>query len=379
MKKLFWASALLLVAAVTASAQTGDSRKYATLLHAFDLDGEAADADQVVEAAGGVIVDNGTSVGGADYTITAQPDSCRLHVLTISDTDMVVGAGTITVTGTGCLNEPRVCTWSAWTAGDDDGAKTLVCSDGEGAYFKSITSITTGTMTAESDEYFLLGYTANSVNGWAMYGALAPEGPNNEQRVDPFSSYDVPGLPITTSGADSTTITAVSTNAAFTNVTAGDLLLINFRGSVYERKVTAKASANSITVNQAINLPAAGVPFRYKKLWFSTNPDDEMAIPVAGYDTAIFNWSVDANANTGGVVTLLQCIDQKGPDWGTAPWVQLATTTVASAGTQNPTTESIDLSLLPYQYCRFGLKFGTGDDADAADEDVNLSVVLVKK
>jgi hypothetical protein len=292
---------------------------------------------------------------------------------------MGVGAGTITVTGTGCLNEPRVCTWSAWTAADDDGVKTLVCPDGEGAYFKSITSITTGTMTDESDEYFLLGYTANSVNGWAMYGALAPEGPNNEQRVDPFASYDVPGLPITTSGADSTTVTSVATNGAFTNVSVGDLLLINFRGSVYERKVTARASADSITVNQAINLPAAGVPFRYKKLWFSTNPDDELAIPVAGYDTAIFNWSVDANANTGGVVTLLQCIDQKGPDWGTAPWVELSTTTVASAGTKTPTTESINLNLLPYQYCRFGLKFGTGDDADAADEDINLSVVLVKK
>jgi hypothetical protein len=298
--------------------------------------------------------------------------------MTISDTNMGVGAGTITVDGVGCLGEARTCTWSAWTAGDDDGVKTLVCTDGEGAYFSSITSITTGVMTGESDEFFLLGYTSNSVNGWPMYGRLRSPGPLAEDGVDPFSSYPV-NLPITTSAVLSTTVTGVATNNPFNSVAVGDLLLIPLGGRLYERQVTARASANSITVNQSINIPAAGTTFSYKKFFFSTNPRDEMFIPVATYDTMLVNWSVDANVNTGGVITLLQCTDAKQPDFPTTPWVQVVTTTVASAGTQLPTTESVNVSLLPYTYCRMGFRFGTGDDGDGAAEDINLSVVLLKK
>ena len=377
MKRLMLVGALVLAALLPTVVNAQEVRKTATLAYAWDLDGEAADDNKVVEAAGGVIVDNGTSVAAANYTITAQPDTCRLLNMTISDTDMT--AGTITVTGVGCLGEPKVCTHSTWTAGDDDGLKTLVCTDGLGAYMKEVTSITTGVMTGESDEYFLLGYSGvNSVNGWPMYGRLNEVGPNGEMGVDPFGSYAI-SLPITTSAALSTTVTSVSTNGAFTNVAVGDLLLISMKGRTYERKVTARASANSITVNQAINIPAAGVTFALKRFWFSPNPAHEMFIPVGGFDTLTVNWSVDANANTGGVVTLLQCTDSKQPDFPTTPWVQINTTTVASAGTQSPTTESINLDLLPYQFCRFGMRFGTGDDGDGADEDINLSVVLLKK
>jgi len=128
-----------------------------------------------------------------------------------------------------------------------------------------------------------------------------------------------------------------------------------------------------------MNIPATGVTFSYKKFWFSTNPAQEMFIPVFGFDTLTVNWSVDANVSTGGVVTLLQCTDSKQPDFPTTPWVTLNTTTVASAATQSPTTESINLDLLPYTYCRMGFRFGTGDDADAADEDINASIVLEKR
>jgi len=122
MKRALLALALLGLFAFPALAET----KHYTVMSAFDLDGEAADPDQVVTAANGVIVDSTPA-----YVITAQPDVCRLLDLTISDTDMT--AGTITVTGTGCLGEARVCTFTAWTAGDDDGVKSLVCTDGQGA------------------------------------------------------------------------------------------------------------------------------------------------------------------------------------------------------------------------------------------------------
>lgn len=372
MKKLIL-GALALAALLPAVASAQEQYKTATLAYAWDMDGEAADADQVIVAT--ALVDNGTSVADANWTIVAQPDTCRLHNLTIVDTNLNVG--TITVAGTGCLGEARTCSF-AFTAGDDTGAKTLTCSDGEGAYFSNIGTVTTGTMTGESDETFALGYAGvNSVNGWPMYGRVRSPGPLGEDGVDPFGSYAV-NLPITTSAALSTTVTGVATNNPFNMVTAGDLLLIPLGGRVYQRKVTAKASANSITVNQAINIPAAGVTFSFKKFFFSTNPQDEMLIPVADYDTLLVNWSVDANANTGGVITLLQCTDSKQPDFPTTPWVQIVTTTVASAGTQSATTESVNLTLLPYTYCRMGMRFGTGDDADPADEDINLSVVLRK-
>jgi hypothetical protein len=303
MKKIvLGALALAALLAPIAHAQPVIDQRAVTLAYAWDMDGEAADADQVVTAVGGVIVDNGTSVGGTNYTITAQPDSCRLLDMTIADTDMT--AGTITVTGTGCLDEARVCTFSAWTAGDDDGVKTLVCTDGEGAYFKTVTTVTTGVMTGEDVETFTLGYTSNSVNARAMYGKLKAEGPNYENGVDPFGFYSV-GLPITTSAALSTTVTSVSTNAAFTNVSVGDLLFIDLQGQTYERKVTARASANSITVSSAINIPAAGVTFTYKKFWVSTNPADELFIPVQGGPST--SPTTSSRTRTRGASSLTSC------------------------------------------------------------------------
>jgi hypothetical protein len=161
----------------------------------------------------------------------------------------------------------------------------------------------------------------------------------------------------------------------FDALAVGDLLIVTVSGTVYERKITAKASADSVTVNQSITIPTAGLAFKYKKAFFSTNPADDMSFPVEGGDAFNLHWSVDANANTGGVVTLFQCT-YFSPEAPAAPWVELDTTTVASGSTQAPTTESVDLRLIPYNRCRFGLSFGTGDDADAAPEDINASLVV---
>lgn len=375
MKRLIL-GALALAALIPLAASSQELRvERLTLASAFDLDGEAADADQVIAAT--ALVDNGTSVADANWTILAQPDSCRLVNLTIVDTDLTVG--TITVAGTGCLGEAKSCSF-AFTAGDDTGTKTLTCTDGLGAYLSNVATVTTGTMTGESDETFALGYAGvNSVNGWPMFGAVVGPDSAGQYRVDPFGGYAVP-LKITTSGASSTTVTGVNgSDDAFARVAAGDLLILEVGGRRFERKITAKASADSITVNAAINIPAAGVNYRFKKAYFSTNPADQMVVPVHGFKSLMFTWSVDANANTGGIVTLLQCTED-GPEYPAARWTTLTqtTSTVASGATQGDTYEAIDLVALPYAYCRFGFSFGTGDDADAAAEDLNLTAVLVK-
>jgi hypothetical protein len=344
--------------------------KRATLAYQWDLDGEAADDNQVIAAT--ALVDNGTSVAGANWTILAQPDVCRLLDSTIVDTNL--SAGTLTVTGLGCLGEARVCVF-AFTAGDDSGVKTLTCTDGEGAYYSSVTTVTTNTMTGESDETFTLGYTSNSVNGWAMYGKARTAGPNGEHGVDPFASYTGSGR-LQTSGS-STTVTNTS-GTGFSGVSIGDLLLFEVAGVSYERKVTAKATDSSLTVNAAVT--ASGVPWEYRKYYFSTNPADDLSVDVRGWKTVNFTWTVDSSTNTGGIVTLLQCT-QFGPEWPLGQWEQLNTTTVASTVVQAATTESIDLSLVPFTHCRMGFRLGTGDDGDgsaAATEDINLYLSLAR-
>lgn len=378
MKRLILAALGLLALSWPAAAQDAVARY--TLMNAFDLDGEAADADQVIAAT--ALVDDGTSVEATNWEIIAQPDTCRKLDLTIVDND--ISAGTITVVGLGCLQEDRTCSF-AFTAGDDTGTKTLTCTDGEGAYYSTVSTVTTGTMTGESDETFALGYAGtNSAVGWALYGKLARTGPSGEQGVDITGSYPVAKL-ITTSAACSNTVTGVTgADDAFELVSANDLILFNIRDAYgatqsYERKITAKASADSITIGgSCVVIPAAGVNYSYKKLWFSTNPDDRMWIGVNGYKAAAVTWSVDANANTGGVVTSLECTSYTGAEAPEARWVEVDTTTVASAATQEDTMEAIDLTLAPFQYCRFGLSFGTGDDADVAAEDINAEVVLSK-
>src|SRR3972149_5438425 len=320
-----------------ATAQDAVSRY--TLLSAYDLDGEGLDVDQVIAAT--AIVDNGTSEGAANYIIVAQPDVCRLVDLTLVDTNL--NAGTITVTGLGCLGEDRVCTF-AFTAGDDTGVKTLTCTDGQGAYFASVTTLTNGVMTGESDETLALGYSTAASNGWGMYGKLKPTRPPGERGVDPTGSYAV-GKRITTSAVCANTVTGVTgADDAFAGVAAGDLLLFTVRDAFgqqanYERKVTAWGSFDSITIGGAcVNIPALGVTFSFKKPFFSTNPYDQLWIPVgAAWNTLALHYSVDSNTDTGGVIVLLECLDANTPDFPTGKWVEINTITTASAGTQAPT------------------------------------------
>jgi len=364
---------IALLLAAPAFAQAPGTIGRATLAAIWDLDGEAADANQVIAAT--ALVDDGTSVADADWTILAQPDTCRLIDATIVDTNLDVGS--LTVVGTDCLGRAKSCAF-AFTVGDDTGVVTLTCDDSFGAYYSSIATVTTGTMTGESDETFELGYTSNSVNGWPMYGKLIPSDADGRWGVDPFG-FDEIGFRITTAGALSTTVTGVlAADDAFDRASAGDIIVVSIAGQSFERLITAKASADSVTINNALNIPAVGVGYRLKKFYFSTNPDDLMLVPVHGYRTAMFDWSVDANVSTGGVVTLVECTADQVEFPASARWVVIDTTTTASAGAQVSISELINLETSPYAYCRFGARLGTGDDGDGAPEDINIAFTLMK-
>jgi hypothetical protein len=365
-------AAVIGLAVVAGSSSAQQSIARATLASAFDLDGEAADADQIVTAANGDLTDAKT------FTLTADPDVCRLVDATVTDANSSISAGVLTVVGVGCLSDAKSCTFTFAAGGS--GVKTLTCADGQGAYFSDVTSVTTDTLTGEGGagvDLMTLGYTSGSVNGWAMYGKKNPTGPNGELSVDPFGYFDV-SRPVTTSAVSSATLTGVNGgDDALDAVAVGDLIILQTAGTSYERKVTAKASADSITLSSAVTIPAAGVAYRYKKAYFSTNPAHLLAVPVSGYRSAKFTWSVDANANTGGVITLFECTSER-VEFPTAHWEALNTTTVASGAAQVDVSEAVSLEALPYTFCRFGFRIGTGDDADAAAEDIGLTVDLLR-
>lgn len=339
----------------------------AVLALSFDLDGEAADDDQVV-----------TSVQLADagsYTIAAQPDACRLLDITVTDADSSVSAGVLTVTGTDCFGAPLVATFTFAAGGT--GVKTLTVSSGKAsaAYFKTVTTVVNGTLTGEAaGDLLKVGYTSNSVQGYPMYGRLKTT-PSGRRYVDLFDSYPVPiSVKNGAAGINLTTVTAGA--QPFRTVAAEDLLYLTVSGETFVRKVVTRTDANNVILNAAVTIPTTGIDqFQFKRFFYSSDPQDGW-FPVANYDSVVTVVQVDANANTGGVVSSIQCatfaID--GPNVVPDVVIEEDTATVASAATGTDTT-SLDLRLKPqYTHCRAGVKIGTGDDADAAAEDIDIVV-----
>jgi len=363
MKRLILAVLLSLIG-LPAFAQT-DVR--IPLAVSWDLDGEAADADQVV-AGPDALADS------TNYVVDANPDSCRLIDMTLVDADSSTTAGVLTMVGTGCLGEAATCTYTFDASGS--GVKTFTSSQFGGAcYLRTVATVATGVLTGEGADTITIGYTSNSVAGYHMYGQLLPPGPNDERGVDFAKSYEII-LPMTTSGVLTTAVTSVAANACFSHVLAGDILIFNLSGTVYERKVAVRTSDDAITLNLPVNIPAAGVGFRYKRAFFTTNPYDGMWIPVRGYKSVLFSYNVAANASTGGVVVTVECTSHS-PGFPLAPITQIDTDTVATTATGSASF-SVDLGLAPFELCRIAASFGTGDDADAAVEQVTLLATLSK-
>lgn len=374
-RAVFLFAAGLLCGAVTLSAQPAPySARYAILASNFDLDGEAADTAQVV--ADTLIVDS------TSYTIAADPDICRLVDVTITDTDSGISAGTLTVDGFDCWGYPLRATF-AMNGGT--GVRTGTVADfsaaspkkASGAYFSDVTSASNGLVTGEGvGDNVKVGYSTNSPKGWVLYGQQTVT-PLGGRWVDIFGGFGTEAC-LVKNGAATTDITAVSasTTTCMQNVAVGDMLIFNVSGEMVARLVATKADSDTITVNAGVALPTAGLGFRYKKRYFSTDPQDGF-IPVAGYDSVTFVVQVDANANTGGVITSIECATLTVDGLGVLDVIfEEDTATVASAATGTDIT-NIDLRLKPqYTHCRAGIKFGTGDDADSAPENIDIVIGL---
>lgn len=367
--------ALALLVPAAAKTQVFDQRSY-PLAVAWDMDGEAADVDQVVVAS--------SVIDSASYTVAANPDTCRLVDITLTDADTSISAGTLTVTGTDCYGDPLTATFtfSTGVTGQQDLTVGTVSTANSAnlasaAYFNTVTTVAWGTVTGEdSDDLVSVGYTTgHALDQFPTYGHLEyTRGSAPFRFVNPDWKASPLGR-LSTITASGTTWTA--TNAGFTGLAANDLVKVNINGNISVTRVVTYTSATSIVVADTILFPSAGIQgFEYKKFLLSSDPQDGW-MNVQGWDTLFYVFDVDAVAASTGITSDVSCTPfGVTGDFDDAA-VQVDADQVLTGATGNAVT-SIDLRLAPYSFCRFGVAFdGLGaDDADSADEDINAYMGL---
>jgi hypothetical protein len=366
--------ALALLVPAAAKTQVFDQRSYPMAV-AWDMDGEGADADQVVTSS--------SAIDDASYTVAANPDACRLLDVTFTDADSSITAGTLTVVGTDCYGDPLTATYDAsspingvqsFTVGSVSTANNANLASG--AYFKTVTSVSWGTITGEdSADLLTVGYSGTATfRQYPMYGHIHFMHRPPYRYVVPGFRESGRGVTITASG---TTWTA-SGGAGFTGLGVDDLIRITLEdGSKITTKVTTYTSSSSIVVADTIPFPTAGIKgFEYAKFLVSSDPQDGW-FSVDGWDSAFLVVDVDAMVeSTTGIESIVQCVPYATTGSFDDSAVQVDLDSFTAAG--NAVT-SIDLRLASaYSYCRVGMDFDSGDDADAADEDINISLGLRK-
>lgn len=366
MRKLWNILAVLAMIATSAYAQTATQR--VPLALGFDLDGLGVDADYNVLAT--QLADSKN-----DYTISAQNEVCRINNVTLTDADSSITAGVLTVTGTDCWGDALVCTYTF--DGSGSGAKSLVYSSGAArtCAFKTITQVATGALTGESGaaDTISVGYPAISGYVYPIYGTRQANS-NGHRYINPFATARAAD-DVTVNGTALASFNSVD-GGAFQNLAIGDLIYLSYKGKTFERRLVAVANDDSATMDSA--LPTATAPstterirMDYKRRWLFRE-DQDAWIPLAGMEAATFVFEVEANANTGGVISNIECAiaDEFASD-PFDPVIQVDTDTVAAGATGINTTHIV-LSEAVFTHCRAGIQFGTGDDADAANEDINL-------
>jgi hypothetical protein len=376
MRKYFgvFAALLLLVAPVAAQ----DVQRV-PLAIAWDMDGEAGvltgNDDQIVLSSN--LVDSKT------HTVTASPDTCRVVDISVTDANSSISAGVLTITGTDCWGDTLTCTFTFASGGS--GVKPLVYGTGSGltCAFATITSVINGLLTGEDvpgTDLLKVGYTANPPITYPIYGIRKEAG--GKRYVDPFLREMGKGT-ITVNGTAVASF-ATADGGAFQNLAVGDLVYIVTDGQTFERRLTTVTDDDTAVIDVAIptnSAPAttAEIRFFYKK-FFKFVETNEAWVPVQrGREAAFFIFDVDANANTGGVTTSIECAVFSAFSSGNYdPNVQVDTDNVATGATGQATT-AIDLSLAPYTHCRGGISFGTGDDGDGAVEDLNLYLMITRR
>lgn len=194
---------------------------------------------------------------------------------------------------------------------------------------------------------------------------------------------------ITTSGS-STTVTSLGSTGSFDFVAVGDLLQIVVNGVEYWRKVTARASANSITVNDAITIAAAGatgVPFRYRTPAVGTG--DVGWVQVLGAPVK-FWWNIEQISVTGGIDVKIECRDPGAGNPVTKVYPDASDASSSNECRKGNFTAAnacaVEIGGGPsyavgWHECRLGMKIGSADDGTDTGGDLEIisaGVVVVQ-
>jgi hypothetical protein len=163
----------------------------------------------------------------------------------------------------------------------------------------------------------------------------------------------------------------------FTDVAAGDELRItippnvvaNTTGeTVQYRSVTARASADSITVNAAIDLGTAGVSFQYRTLACGTAATDGR-VAVDGFKDANFQFEWTTK-NATSLDFKIEC-QVKGSNTGWIVVIPTAGTSINLTATAAYSNRVLDVS--DYDYCRLGSQINTDTGVNTVNATVRLT------
>lgn len=177
-----------------------------------------------------------------------------------------------------------------------------------------------------------------------------------------------------TSGSSTTVTSNTASSGAFATVAVGDLLWFpRTEGTVSAaatgewRYVTARASADSITIDSAIDL-SSGYGFGFRRPTCGTTATDGW-IPVLGFERINFVGQIDQLDVTGGIDYEVEC-KAEGP----------SATAVVIIGPTNKTTTWAggNVAYEPWAYCRIGWKIGSADDgADTTTHAEKIAAYVI--
>lgn len=172
---------------------------------------------------------------------------------------------------------------------------------------------------------------------------------------------------VKTSGSSTTVTSNTASAGAFEFVAVGDLLWFPRTESVPVaagaavgawRYVTARASADSITVDTAIDL-SAGYGFGWRTPTCGTAATSGQ-VPVSGFDAINFVGQIDQISVTGGITYQVEC-RAEGP---AATWV-----TIIGPTNKTAVWAGGNVAYEPWAWCRIGWKIGTADDGTDTGAD----------
>jgi hypothetical protein len=202
------------------------------------------------------------------------------------------------------------------------------------------------------------------------------------------SVWDVAGIPgggeITNSGSSTTITSSGTTGAPFTNVAVHDTLLIDVDGTIYPRQVLARTDANTVTVDEAIDLSADDYEFTYRDQTCDTGADDGWAY-IGDLHNVLITFNMPQVSGDGnGIDVRLEGMDKTDDGYDNPSQLWPLDKTVGGAATvQNFTTAGIASNqkiflLEPVEYIRIGLQHSVADDGtDTTTDAEQITVTIV--